>query len=210
MLDEVITDADLVASAEQVADPPAATDLAAIPPRPAAFPPPPWEVAPPQVSPPAEARPDEPPSNGAQPAPLEPPIAVDAALALEVTAVITPAPPATAASVAEAVAAVVLGGHADPAQAARRRRRSASLLPPLPSPSDLPEDAPGRVAIIAMGPPPGDQATDAEPPSRPPAPANPAPVVAVGGDAPLAGWLPVLALGVALVLIFVVGVLVTR
>jgi hypothetical protein len=126
--------------------------------------------------------------------------------------VLTPVPPVTVAPVAEAVAAAVLGGHADPAQAARRRRRSASLLPPLPSPSDVPEDAPGRVAIIAMGPPPGDadNACIAEPPSPAPAPASPASVVAVGGDTPLAGWLPVLALGVALVLIFVVGVLVAR
>jgi hypothetical protein len=212
MLDEVITDADLVASAESVANPPVPTDPAAIPSPPAVFPPPPWEAAPPQVSSPANGRPAPPPFNGTPPLPPGPPIAVHTAPTLGVSAVLTPVPPATVTPLAEAVAAAVLGGHADPAQAARRRRRSASLLPPLPSPSDIPEDAPGRVAIIAMGPPPGDPATAilAEPPGPPPAPATPAPIAALGGENPLAGWLPVLALGAALVLIFVVGVLVTR
>jgi hypothetical protein len=189
ILDEVITDADLVASARIVAG----------------FPPPPWETAPPA---PAER-------NGHTAPPPEAAAAVPAFEPVDRVEA-EPEPPALVpvvpvAAVVATAAAVVLPGHADTAaHATRRRRRSASLLPPLPSPTDIPEDAPGRVAILAMGPPPGtEHEAPAPEPSSPPV-AAPAPVTPVGGAAPLAGWLPVLTLGVALVLVFVVGVLVTR
>lgn len=41
-------------------------------------------------------------------------------------------------------------GGAQLSSPARRRRRSASPLPPHPTPADIPEDAPGRVAFFAM------------------------------------------------------------
>lgn len=71
----------------------------------------------------------------------------------------------------------------------------------------MPDDAPGRVLITSLPLPPGSVAA---PVAAPSSSAEPAPITAVGGDAPLAGWFPVLGLGVALVLVFVVGVLVTR
>jgi hypothetical protein len=88
----------------------------------------------------------------------------------------------------------------------RRRRRSASLLPPLPSPTDVPEDADGRVAILAIAAPPERFAPAAAP--TPPAPvAAPSPPPAADS---LQAWLPVAALGVAMLVTFIVGVLVTR
>jgi hypothetical protein len=105
--------------------------------------------------------------------------------------------------------AILLDGPGHPAQAVRRRRRSVSLLPPLPSPADIPEDAAGRVAFIAVALPP-EMTPAASPEAAATEPEAPAPITAVGTDTPLAGWLPVLALGVVLVLLFVIGVLVTR
>jgi DNA polymerase-3 subunit gamma/tau len=119
---------------------------------------------------------------------------------------VAPAPPAAPILVAAAtIAPAAAPSSAEPS--ARRRRRSASLLPPLPSPTDIPEDAEGRIVIISNAAPMDDPTTT---PAPIPADTEPAPITAVGGDVPLAGWLPVLALGAALVLIFIVGVLVTR
>ncbi len=130
---------------------------------------------------------------------------------------VVPSPPvsnlaavAASPSDADGDGTVLLGTpQVEAALPSRRRRRSASLLPPLPSATDVPEDAAGRVAIISV---PGPQTGSAPQAATetPVADAEPAPVVAVGGEAPLAGWLPVLILGVALVIVFVVGVLVTR
>jgi hypothetical protein len=121
--------------------------------------------------------------------------------------------------------------HTEALHTPRRRRRSASLLPPLPSPADLAEDAPGRVELITISPP-ADLTPPADPPEhietavvRPLAPVAPAapiqsvaPVPSVAaafsarvprGDA-VNAWLPVAFLGIALLLIFIVGMVVTR
>jgi hypothetical protein len=228
-LDEVISDADLRSSAERVAAAPAPTappalslaasevDPAAAP-RPAAFPPAPWEEATAVTGAPDAAVAS--PGNGSAPAhppiPVESPPVPTLVVAEPEPDGVTPveppphgAPSPRAAGTHEVGAAVLVGAAAESALTARRRRRSASLLPPLPSPTDIPEDAAGRVTIFsvpgpAIAPPPsGDHAHTAPD-------VTPAPVVPVGGDAPLAGWVPVLALGVILVIVFVIGVLVTR
>jgi hypothetical protein len=105
-----------------------------------------------------------------------------------------------------------LDAPAPPGQAARRRRRSASLLPPLPSPADIPDDAAGRVEIFAIATLPDVTLPNSSvltPPTTSPD-TEPAPIAAVAGTGALAGWLPVLILGVVLVVVFVFGVLVTR
>ncbi|HEV7678643.1 MAG TPA: hypothetical protein VGQ42_08755 [Candidatus Dormibacteraeota bacterium] len=128
-------------------------------------------------------------------------------------------------------AAVVLDGPGHPVHSARRRRRSASPLPPLPSPADIPEDAAGRVAIITVSAPPDVVPTLAAGPgalatrglaagagtdaAAPLAAAEPDAterrlITAITGGGPMDGWIPVLGLGVALMVIFVLGVLVTR
>lgn len=94
----------------------------------------------------------------------------------------------------------------DARQASRRRRRSASPLPPLPSPADVPEDAVGRVAFLAIAVAPDvvptvTPAASEEEPAREP---MSAPVH------PFDQWLPVILLGAAMVVVFVVGVVVTR
>lgn len=219
-LDEVITDVELHATAQDISD--------AAPPRdPESFPPPPWERPPAPVSLAGNGH-IEPAAEGAPASPAldvvpvrEPLVAIEPATAVapaEIALAATAAPPSarpdlpTAAErrLAEPPVPVDMApavAHADPVANGRRRRRSATLLPPLPSATDVPEDAPGRVAIVAVPLPP-EAAAASE--SSPPAPVQPAPITVVGGEAPLAGWLPVLALGVALVILFVVGVLVTR
>ncbi len=137
-----------------------------------------------------------------------PPLVAPSAPASDLPSVSTP--PATDGD-GDGDGTVLLGTpHVETTLPRRRRRRSASLLPPLPSATDVPEDAAGRVAIISV---PGPQANGSAPQpaaETTAADAEPAPVTAVGGEAPLAGWLPVLLLGVALVIVFVVAVLVTR
>jgi len=111
---------------------------------------------------------------------------------------------------------------------ARRRRRSASLLQPVHSPTDIPDDAPGRVEffIPAVGPdilpapspgpvdaPPTDaRAADAQPATATPTGARLADPGAPGQhpDPTLTGWLPVGILAVAMVLIFILGLVITR
>ena len=149
------------------------------------------------VPPPPTAAVVEPPARDAPRRP-EPAVAVPVPVAPLTAAASAAAPPAKP--------PVTLTGGADLA-AGRRRRRSASLLPPLPAPADMPDDTAGRVAITSLPVPPGTVAT---PTATGPSSAEPAPITAVGGEAALAGWLPVLALGAALVLLFIVGVLVTR
>jgi hypothetical protein len=128
-------------------------------------------------------------------------------------------------------AAVVLDGPGHPVHSARRRRRSASLLPPLPAPADIPEDAAGRVAIIAISAPPDVESSFAPAPrslaapvaasepdgnaaavatAEPTSAAERSVITAITGGGPVDGWIPVIALGIALLVIFVVGVLVTR
>lgn len=235
-LDEVISDADLRSSAEHVGAGP--TPVAPSPAAPAgpidssaadtpsepvtgAFPPPPWE-APPELAAAVsgEATPVSIASGAVAPAIVEP--APAAALVVsppvaEAEAPVERAPlpalqPAVSPVEVETPAAVLLGAITDAAHpGARRRRRSASLLPPLPSAADVPEDADGRVSIFSVPGPPAAAAEPAPPPADPTPPGSgPAPITTVGGDAPLAGWLPVAALGVVLVIVFVIGILVTR
>lgn len=89
----------------------------------------------------------------------------------------------------------------------RRRRRSASPLPPLPSPADIPEDAPGRVTFLTVATSP-----DVVPPPLPATEAplpQPAPALSSPAD-PLREWLPVVVLGLSMLLVFIVGMVVTR
>jgi hypothetical protein len=85
----------------------------------------------------------------------------------------------------------------------QRRRRSVAVAPALLDPAELPEDAPGRVKLIAVAAP--ADILDA------PAPASPARVdrspslLAAGG-----GWVPVAVAGAVIVVIFVIGMLLTR
>ena len=81
-----------------------------------------------------------------------------------------------------------------------RRRRRAGLLPPLPAPADIPEDAPGRVEILAME-------VVSPVPVRPPAPPR---TPSRGTPLPIGGWEAVAALAAVLVVVFVVGLLATR
>ena len=97
-----------------------------------------------------------------------------------------------------------------PAGAVRRlrRRRSATALPPLPRATDVPDDAAGRVDFITVetvvtGAALTEASTDQE---APPAAAEPAAPAA----ARLTGWLPLMVLGVAIVAVFVLGMLATR
>jgi hypothetical protein len=92
------------------------------------------------------------------------------------------------------------------AHVSRRRRRSASPLPPLPSPADVPEDAAGRVAFLAIAV--GDDVV-------PPAPAlaeAPLPPVPPRAPAvnPLDEWLPVILLGAVMLVVFIIGMVVTH
>jgi len=99
------------------------------------------------------------------------------------------------------------GGGRPVPSVARRRRRSASPLPPLPSPIDIPEDAPGRVTFIALAAAPDVVAHPvavAEDPEPAPVPARPS------FASPLDEWLPVVILGVAMLVVFIVGVVVTH
>ena len=84
-----------------------------------------------------------------------------------------------------------------------RRRRSVAVAPALLDPAELPEDAPGRVKLIAVEAP----ADIVDAPGALAAPiAAPRPsLLAAGG-----GWIPVAVAGAVIVIIFVVGMLLTR
>jgi hypothetical protein len=200
-LDEVITDAGLRDHVEQVTAPPpeqpVAPDAAAIPPAP------PFAASlTGAVTPLSEARQPQ-PQPPTTPAPIESPPGRS-------IQTFTYGKPATADN-APAVDTVAAGAplpEGPPApHLARRRRRSASPLPPLPSPIDIPEDAPGRVTFIAL---PG--APDVVPPAGPlaetPAPAPP--LARPSFASPLDEWLPVVLFGVAMLVVFIVGVVVTH
>lgn len=257
LLEEVIGDADLRASAARVTAPaePSATaeaasggepaapspdvearghaaQVASVVTPPDAVPPPPWDAPPPVVVPvpPRDGQPDADTDGTPMVAsrPAEPAavieVAVGAAAAIDVPAAVIPGGAEVSEPTPGGPAAAVVLAAADAGQVARRRRRSASLLPPLPSPTDIPEDAAGRIEILSV-PPPLNSTPVAPLTSKPAVPAAtgvaatqgrqdsdsaPGPVTAVGGSAALAGWLPVIALGLVLVVLFVVGVLVTR
>jgi hypothetical protein len=85
----------------------------------------------------------------------------------------------------------------------QRRRRSVAVAPALLDPAELPDDAPGRVKLIAVAAP--ADILDA------PAPAAPAvversPSLLAAGE----GWVLVAVAGAVIVVIFVVGMLLTR
>ncbi len=87
----------------------------------------------------------------------------------------------------------------------QRRRRSVAVAPALLDPAELPDDAPGRVKVISVAAP--DDVLDAPAPAPEPAvsaPESPS-MLAAGG-----GWFVVGAAGIVIVLIFVVGMLLTR
>lgn len=92
----------------------------------------------------------------------------------------------------------------------RRRRRSASLLPPLPSPADVPEDALGRVAILALVAPP-DVVPSTGAPLVPASASSelPAMMAPLPRDS-LQAWYAVALLGLAMIVVFAIGVLVAR
>lgn len=116
-----------------------------------------------------------------------------------------------------------------------RRRRSRTLTPALVDPADLPEDAAGRIALIVVRAP--DDVTDPKPdaalPPPPPPPVDPSqPHEATGVAAaqpptdpdlpPMraglaywlvtaeSGWIGVIAVAAVLLLIFIVGMILTR
>jgi len=84
-----------------------------------------------------------------------------------------------------------------------RRRRSVAVAPALLDPAELPEDAPGRVKLIAVDAP--DDIVG------PPRAAQTPPVVASASILALGeGWVAVGVAGLVIVVIFVVGMLLTR
>jgi hypothetical protein len=84
-----------------------------------------------------------------------------------------------------------------------RRRRSVAVAPALLDPAELPEDAAGRVALIRVEAP--DDIVGAPPVAYPPpAPAS-TPVVANA-----TAWIAVGIAGIAIIAIFVVGMLLTH
>jgi hypothetical protein len=96
------------------------------------------------------------------------------------------------------------GGGPFSAGRSHRRRRSASPLPPPPVPAEMPEDTTGRIAYITVSPPPD---------LRPDAPAEAVPEAArsaVGTGPALEGWLAVALAAAVILVIFLVGMVVTR
>lgn len=85
----------------------------------------------------------------------------------------------------------------------QRRRRSVAVAPALLDPAELPEDAPGRVKLISVAAP--ADVVDAPSTVAPPAGA-PSPSLLAAGD----GWIPVAVAAIVIVLIFVIGMLLTR
>ncbi len=83
-----------------------------------------------------------------------------------------------------------------------RRRRSVAVAPALLDPAELPEDAPGRVKLIAVDAP----ADILDAPATPPPTAGRAPSLLAAGD----GWIPVAVAGAVIVAVFIVGMLLTH
>jgi len=85
-----------------------------------------------------------------------------------------------------------------------RRRRSVAVAPALLDPAELPEDAAGRVTLISVEAPKDILGTPGAIPSAPPVVATP--LVLAAAD----GWVIVAIAGVVIVVMFVVGMLLTR
>jgi hypothetical protein len=86
----------------------------------------------------------------------------------------------------------------------QRRRRSVAVAPALLDPAELPEDAPGRVKLIAVAAP-ADILDAPAPASAPPAVERSPSVLGAAG-----GWIPVAVAGAVIVAIFVIGMLLFR
>ncbi|MGD0194507.1 MAG: hypothetical protein ABSC35_06565 [Candidatus Dormibacteria bacterium] len=84
----------------------------------------------------------------------------------------------------------------------QRRRRSVAVAPALLDPAELPEDAPGRVKLIAVAAP----ADILDAPATLPPSVTRSPSFLAAGE----GWIPVAVAGAVIVVIFVVGMLLTR
>jgi hypothetical protein len=105
-----------------------------------------------------------------------------------------------------------------------RRRRSAGLLPPLPVPVDVPDDAPGRVAYLCLDDPDGPRAAVLAGAGAADGglTAGTVPVTAasdettsgrnsrVGSAEVLLSWWGLVLVGAGLVLVFVLGLAATR
>ncbi len=85
----------------------------------------------------------------------------------------------------------------------QRRRRSVAVAPALLDPAELPEDAPGRVKLIAVAAP-ADILDAPAPTATPVAERSPSLLAASGG------WVAVAVAGAVIVVIFVIGMLLTR
>jgi hypothetical protein len=93
------------------------------------------------------------------------------------------------------------GGGPFSAGRSHRRRRSADPLPPPPVAAEMPYDTAGRVAFLSVTPPPD---------VRPDAPAEaPAPAAARPGSR-LEGWTAVALAAAVIVVLFLVGMGITR
>jgi hypothetical protein len=86
----------------------------------------------------------------------------------------------------------------------QRRRRSVAVAPALLDPAELPEDAPGRVKLIAVAAPADILDAPAPVAAAPVAERSPS-VLALAG-----GWVPVAVAGAVIVVIFVIGMLVFK
>jgi len=90
-----------------------------------------------------------------------------------------------------------------------RRRRSAARTPVVIDPADIPEDASGRVEVLAVRAP----ADVYDPADRPPdesAAAPPAPSRAVELLLTADGWVAVGVVGALVLVLFLIGMLLTR
>ncbi len=88
-----------------------------------------------------------------------------------------------------------------------RRRRSAARTPILIDPADIPEDAAGRVEVLAVRAP-ADVIDPVDPPLPPPAPPGPSRVVQLSLLAD--GWIAAAIVAVIVLVIFLVGLALTR
>jgi len=86
-----------------------------------------------------------------------------------------------------------------------RRRRSATHTPALLEPAELPEDAAGRVDVIAVRAP-ADVLDTVETPAQPPPAEGPALRVLLMRD----GWIAIGVLAAVLAIVFVIGMVFTH
>lgn len=85
-----------------------------------------------------------------------------------------------------------------------RRRRSVAVAPALLDPAELPEDAAGRVRLISVQAP-ADVLDAPSTPMAAPGPSRLSLLLAAGG-----GWIPVGIAGLAITVLFIVGMALTH